>query len=100
MPIHSDWISMLKDMAKRYKTGARRCYAKAGGGKICAPAKAWSVFYAKVTQDYGRGAYTKPRTKVSESEETYPPFPADELERDIMMDWYLKDQGLIEEDEE
>lgn len=89
MPIHPDWASMIKSMAKKYKTGPRRCYPRVGKGKkICAPAKAWSVFYAKVNKDYGPKAYMKPRTrKAQESLSEDVKDMVDELERDIYLDW-------------
>ena len=93
MPIHPDWFSMIRAMAKDYKTGAKRCYPKVGGGKICASAKAWSVFYAKVTKQFGKKAYMKARTrktkkgkKAQESEQNIEGM-RDELENDIYIDW-------------
>lgn len=97
MPINVSWTDMIHAMAKQYTGGKIRCYDLSNGKKICASKKAWSVFYAKVTKDYGRGAETKPRDrKVSESDEE---IEVSELSRDIMIDWLLE-QNEIEDDKE
>ena len=102
MPIHGDWISMIQAMAKDYKTGVKRCYPKVGGGKICASAKAWSVFYAKVKKEFGAKAYMKPRTrkpkKGKKAQESMQDIEGmvDELERDIYIDWITEVYGLDE----
>ena len=93
MPIHGDWISMIRAMAKQYKTGPTRCYPKIGGGKVCATQKAWSVFYAKVTKQFGKKAYMKARTrkkkKGKKAQESMQDIEGmkDELGNDIYIDW-------------
>ena len=97
MPIHPSWAEMIHAMAKEYTGGKTRCYDLSNGKKICAPKKAWRVFYAKVTKDYGRGAETKPRDrKVSESDEE---IEVSELSRDIMIDWLLEQNEIMEDEE-
>jgi len=81
---------MLQSIKKTYAgQGKTKCYDMSNGKKFCASAKAWSVFYAKVTKDYGQGAESKPRSRsVEESGEKKVQKPSD-LEMDVFIDWYL-----------
>jgi len=98
MPIHTSWIPMIEAMRKEYSEGKERCYDTSDGKKICASAKAWSVFFAKVNKDYGSGAESKPRTRtVHESEKKEEEFTeVSEVAADIFIDWYF-DKILKEE---
>ena len=90
MPIHTSWKSMLQSMKKTYSgQGDTRCYDMTDETEFCASSKAWSVFFAKVTEDYGKGAETRPKSRtVNESTESKAEKPSD-LEIDIFIDWYL-----------
>lgn len=100
---------MIKAMNKEYPQGKKRCYKVAGGGKICASSKAWSVFFAKITKEYGKGSETKKkigkknskkttkkkRKKAQESEKKdgkkVEETEVSQLEKDMIIEWYLKE---------
>jgi len=86
---------MIKAMAKQYPGKKRKCYEIQGGKKICASKKAWSVFFAKLRKEgYDE---TKPKSvKVEESERE----ELSELEKDILIEWFLKTHGLLEKSNE
>lgn len=95
MPIHKDWVSMIKSMNKTYPDGEKKCYDLAGGGKICASKKAWSVFFAKI-KEMGKKE-TQPRSKnVEESENE----EQSEMEKDQWIDWFLKIKGIVDEEKD
>lgn len=89
MPIHADWMPMIDAMRKTYTKGKKRCYPISSGGKVCASAQAWSVFYAKIAKQYGRGAETNPMHSTSEAE-LLPDKDGyySELERDFWVDHF------------
>jgi len=69
---------MIRAMAQRYKGGSSKCYDAQGGGKICAPERAWSVFFATGNKRYGSGFETKAVPKhVKET-------------LDLIYDWYVE----------
>lgn len=69
MPIHTDWVSMIRGMAKTYAgQGKIKCRDVVGGKKVCASEKAWDVFFGTGNKKYGEGFETKPRrTKAEEA---------------------------------
>jgi hypothetical protein len=79
---------MIKAMGKTYKTGKPNCRKMTDGKKICVSKKAWSVFFGKVTKEYGRGAEEKPRSRSKSVGESEKP---SELEKDIFIEWFLED---------
>lgn len=59
---------MIRGFAKQYPSGKNVCRDLQGGGKVCAPAGAWSKFFATVNTRYGSGAEKKVMPKkVSET---------------------------------
>ena len=97
MPIHTSWKDMLQSMKKTYSgQGKTKCYDMSDGSKFCASEKAWSVFYAKVTEDYGKGAEAKPRSRDTQESQKDGVQKPSELEIDIFIDWYL---GLDKEED-
>lgn len=99
MPIHTDWLSMIGAMRKQYTKGKKRCYPTTSGSQVCASAQAWSVFYAKVTKQYGRGAEAKAMHSASEAE-LLPDKDGyySELERDIWYDHFIGDSEQWNDD--
>lgn len=88
MPIHTDWIDMIHSMDDEYPEGERKCYDLSNGKKICAHAKAWEVFFAKMNKERGRGGESRAKDrKVGESEDLT---EVSDLEKDIYIEWYLK----------
>ena len=72
---------MIRGMKRTYcKGGANVCRDFSDGTKICACEKAWSVFFATVTKNWGRGAETKPIPK--HVQEAY--------EREELIEWFLE----------
>jgi len=66
MPIDKSWVSMIRALGKTYSEGTKKCRELKGGGKICIPEKAWSVFFGVIAKKYGRGAEMKPMPKKTQ----------------------------------
>jgi len=93
MPIHTSWLSMIEAMRKEYPEGTTRCYDTSDGKRICASAKTWEVFFAKITKEYGRGAETKSRQRdanESEKKDKTIDTKISDVAADIYIDWYFQ----------
>jgi len=66
MPIHTDWKSMAKSMAKQYKEGESTCRPFTDGTKVCAAKRAWSVFFATLNKNKWDETKSRP-TQVNET---------------------------------